>query len=262
MKLLRHLLFAGIVLALLAPQIHAQRPDSAAAEQLFAMANQTRARAGLGRLQWDHDLAVAALKHCMRMVSEGQLSHRYGGEPDLTERAATAGAHFSLIEENIALGPDATTIHRGWLESPPHRANLLAKGIDRVGIAVVSARGNLWAVADYGHGVAVFSPSQAEAKVADLLRMSGLKVLDDPAQARAACALDHGLPRSGGPEPLYVMRWQNSDLNHLPQELVNRLSSREYRRAAVGSCTPRNVDGPFTVYRMAVLLYGPAGNGK
>ena len=44
----------------------------AAAEQIFALANQARAQAGVGRLQWDPALAAAALHHCQRMAAEGQ----------------------------------------------------------------------------------------------------------------------------------------------------------------------------------------------
>ena len=37
----------------------------------------------------------------------------YGGEPDLSARAAQAGAHFSVIEENVAVGPSAGCDSRG-----------------------------------------------------------------------------------------------------------------------------------------------------
>ena len=97
-------------------------PDQrAASEQIFALANQARAQAGVGRLQWDPALAEAALAHCRRMAMEGPISHRYGGEPDLTGRAAHAGAHFSVIEENVAVGPSADAIHEEWMQSPGHQ---------------------------------------------------------------------------------------------------------------------------------------------
>jgi hypothetical protein len=51
------------------------------------------------------------------------------------------------------------------------------------------------------------------------------------------------------------MRWQNADLSVLPGALEERLASRLYRKAAVGSCAPQNVEGDFTVFRVAVLLY-------
>lgn len=195
------------------------------------------------------------MKHCMRMVSEGPIAHRYGGEQDLGPRAAAAGAHFSLIEENVALGSYADQIHQGWLDSPGHRRNLLNPEVDRVGIAVVAARGVLYAVADYSRDVSALSPAQVESRIADLVRMSGVKIVRDPEDARAACQTEHGFPKSMHSEAAFVMRWQGSDLEHLPQPLVDKLGSGRYRQAAVGACSPTESSGSFTAYRIAVLLY-------
>jgi hypothetical protein len=231
-------------------------PQPAKAEQLFAMANSTRAQEGRRRLVWDQALADAAMKHCMRMAAEGPISHRYSGEADLTTRAADAGAHFSLIEENIAVGSYPGSIHQGWLDSPGHRANLLNADIDRIGVAVVAAQGVLFAVADYARAVPVLTESQVEAQVGSLLRGHGVAVVRDPAEARAACRLDKGLPSLAGVNtPEFVMRWQDANLDQLPPRLVETLASGRYRRAAVGSCPARSAEGAFTVYRVAVLLY-------
>jgi hypothetical protein len=220
------------------------------------MTNQSRAQAGLGRLQWDAALASAAMRHCVRMAVEGPISHRYAGELDLAGRAGAAGAHFSLIEENIALGPYAATIHQGWLDSPGHRANLLNRDIDRVGIAVIAAHGVLYAAADYERGVVVMSQAQVEASIASLISVSGVAVSSDPRAARASCAVERGVPASdGNGQPGFVMRWQDADLSHLPRPLTEHLASGQYRRAVVGSCPAKSVDGAFTVYRVAVLLY-------
>ncbi len=226
------------------------------AEQIFALANQARAQAGMGRLTWDPTLAQAALYHCRRMVQEGPIAHRYGGEPDLATRAADAGARFGVIEENIAIGPSAEGIHNEWMNSPGHRANLLSPDVDRIGVAVIASRGVLYAVADYSHGVPALSAAQVEARVAGLIRVSGITVLSDPSLARTACATDSGMPRSAnGPQPHFVMRWQDSDLTHLPPQLIDRLSSGQYRQASVGNCPARGVEDSFTAYRVAVLLY-------
>ena len=231
-------------------------PQPAKAEQLFALANETRSHEGRGKLEWDSALAEAALKHCMRMAAEGPISHHYPGEPDLTERTAAEGAHFSLIEENIAVGSYPGRIHQEWLDSPGHRANLLNADINRVGIAVVAAQGVLFAVADYARGVPMLTASEAENMVAGLLHAKGLAIRRDANDARAACRLDHGLPPlSGSDSPQFVMRWQDADMSHLPAELVQRISAARYRQASVGSCPAHNSDGTFTVYRVAVLLY-------
>jgi hypothetical protein len=233
-----------------------QGPLPAAAEQLFALANQSRAQARAVPLKWDRSLAEAAMRHCEWMVREGEISHRYGGEADLTGRAAAAGAHFSLIEENIALGPHASTIHEGWLNSPGHRRNLLNPEVDRVGIAVIESRGDMYAVADYSQAVAVLSTSQVEAQIGSLVRMGGVAIRSDPHDARLACMEDRGIPGGlTGPPVMFVMRWQGADLEHLPQDLVERLGSGRYRSADVGACPARTDQGGFTMYRLAVLLY-------
>ncbi len=219
-------------------------------------ANQARTVAGAAPLRWDAALAVAARQHCLRMAAEGPISHRYGGEPDVSERAAQAGARFSLIEENVAIGPGPAAIHNEWMHSAGHRANLLNPDVDRVGVAVVAGRDGLYAVADYDRAVPLLTRAQVEATVAALVRVSGVGVLRDPTVARAACAMDQGLPRSNsGAQPRFVMRWQGAELTRLPKALANKLASGEYRRAAVGSCPAQDEEGAFTAYRIAVLLY-------
>jgi len=232
------------------------RVRPADAEQLFALANLARMHAGAGQLRWDPALAEAARLHCLRMAQEGPIEHRYGGEPSLTERAATAGARFSRIEENVAVGPSANAIHEEWMNSPPHRANLLSPKVDRIGTAIVAARGTLYAVADFSAAVQQLSRAQVEAKVADLIRVSGVAILPDAGQARAACATDQGMPPAKpGMQPLFLMRWQSSSLDVLPKGLTEKLASGRYRRASVGSCKAEGAQDSFSAYRVAVLLY-------
>ena len=228
----------------------------ASAEQLFALGNESRAQAGVERLQWDPALAAAALKHCWQMTAGGPISHRYAGEPDLTARAGASAAHFSLIEENIAVGLYPATIHQQWLNSPGHRDNMLNRDVDHVGVAVIVSQGMLYAVADFSHSVPVLGPGQVEASIAGLMRVSGIAIRKDSHDARAACGTDRGVP--GGlidGQPMFVMRWQDSDLSHLPPDLVTRVASGRYRQAAVGTCPARSMEGSFTAYRVAVLLY-------
>jgi hypothetical protein len=257
------LLFFLVLVALLIarqPQAYSQSENRAniqtADEQLLAQANQERAQVGAGRLHWDPALAAAALYHCRRMAAEGPIAHQYRGEPDLSSRAGEAGAHFSLIEENVAVGSSADIIHDSWMHSPGHRTNLLNPEVDRVGIAVVASRGVLYAVADYSRVVQSLTATQVEARVATLIRQSGVSILGDPSLARAACATDEGVPHSlNSAQPGFVMRWQGSDLTRLPPALVNRMDTRRYLRAAVGSCPAQGLDGSFTAYRVAVLLF-------
>ena len=222
----------------------------------MVLANQARAAAGAAPLRWDKALAEAALKHTLRMVAEGPIAHQYPGELNVSERAGLTGAHFDLIEENVAVASTPAAIHDGWMHSTGHRENMLNPEVDRVGIAVIASRGVLYATADYAHGVQALSQTQIEKQVAELIRPSGVAIGGNRLVARAACAMENGVPRStGAMQPLFVMRWQDSDLSHLPRNLADQLASGRYREASVGSCDPRGTDGTFTAYRVAVLLY-------
>lgn len=225
----------------------------AEAWQVVLLANQARASAGVPPLRWDSTLAAAARQHCLRMVAEGALAHRYTGEPDVGQRAAQAGAHFSLIEENVAVAATPASIHSAWMRSRAHRANLLSPDVDRIGVAVVAGRQGLYAVADYERAVPVFTQAQVEAAIAGLLRPSGVALLSDSADARSLCVDDRNA--TAGAEPGFLMLWQGADLTRLPWQLVEKLGSGKYREAAVGSCPPQNLAGAFTAYRVAVLLY-------
>ena len=239
-----------------AAQQGAKAPIQPEAWRLVLLANSERNQLGVKPLWWDPALAKAALEHCRRMVQEGELAHRYGGEANVEERAAQAGAHFSLIEENIAIGATPAEIHKGWMESPEHKQNLLNPDVDRVGIAVVASRGVLYAVADYSRAVAVLTQTQVEARIADLIRVSGVDVVTDPTGARAACEQEKGMPDAPtATQARFVMRWQNVSLAQLPKSLVDRLASGQFQHAAVGSCPAQGVEGSFTLYRLAVLLY-------
>jgi hypothetical protein len=187
------------------------------------------------------------------MAAEGPIAHQYRGELELSERAGLAGAHFSMIEENVAIGPTPGAIHDEWMRSSGHRANLLNPDVDRVGVAVAASRGVLYAVADYEHSVAPLTQAQVETAIGRLLRGSGVMLREDATDARAYCA--QGRDAEGSSQPGFRMMWQGAELTRLPQKLLERLATGRYNQAAVGSCPAQDLGGAFTGYRVAVLLY-------
>jgi uncharacterized protein YkwD len=257
----KHLYAFLAVLGLLVPVLRAELGQSSPAPQpeaaqLMELANRARAQAGAQPLKWDRALAEAARKHTLRMAAEGPIAHRYPGELDVSERAGHAGAHFDLLEENVAIAATPEAIHDGWMHSNEHRDNLLNPQVNRVGIAVVASRGVLYATADYSRSVEALSQEQVEARIGGLIQTAGVKIRPDRALARAACAMTSGFPRSvDSAGPGLVIRWQDSNLSQLPKGLADSLASGTYHEAAVGSCEPRGVEGTFTMYRIGVLLY-------
>ncbi len=221
--------------------------------QILMLANQARVAVGAEPLNWDPALASAARQHCLQMAAAGAIAHRYGDEADVARRAGQAGAHFSVIEENVAIGSSLDSIHAAWMRSPDHRANLLSPNVDRVGVAVVASRGVLYAVADYERSVPVLTQTEIEASVAELLRRNGVGLTNDTGDARASCAQERLATTTR--QPGFLMLWQGSEIDRLPSALVDRISSGRYHAAAVGSCPPEITVASFTAYKVAVLLY-------
>jgi hypothetical protein len=229
-------------------------------KSLVELANQARAEAGLKPLVWDAGLGAAAHAHAERMAAEGPIAHRYNGEDDLPQRAAKAGAHFSLIEENVAVGDTAFHVHQGWMKSQAHHDNLLNPKIDRIGVALVPSKGVLYAVADYAVGVTAMNPEDVEAGVGKVLQEKGVTLIADHAAARAYCAQEATSDKSApdAMKPKFLMRWQSADITNLPPQLAQQLASGQFKQGSVGACAPQgdNAGGPvFSGYRVAVLLY-------
>jgi uncharacterized protein YkwD len=227
---------------------HSSEP-SGPEKELFDAANRERAAEDLPPLEWDPALAAAARKHALRMAEEKLLEHQYAGEASLRDRAAGAGAHFSLVAENIAVAQDVEAVHMGWMHSPGHRGNILDPHLNSIGIATVKARGYLFAAQDFSRVVETLTLDEQEQRVAALLTASGFKASIASADARKTCLTDSGNP--GKPGVFY--RFETADLSRLPENLAARIGSIHARNAAVGACPSKQANG-FTRYRIAILF--------
>ena len=221
-----------------------------AEQYLFHSINDERAASGLPPLIWNQPLAGAAALHASRMRAAQLLTHQLDGEPDLKQRAAAAGAHFSRVAENIAVGPNVLEMHDALMQSQHHRDNILDPGVNSLAIAIVHARGELWAVEDFARDVEVLSFAEQEEQVVALLRSLQLRVAVTQ-DARETCRLSTGFV---GERPGFVMRYTTSNLQQLPGTLQDRMATGRYSRATVGACAP-DEPGVFTSYNLAVLLY-------
>jgi hypothetical protein len=231
-----------------------QSPEPGSPEQqVMDLANADRAQQGLPPFKWDPALAQAAAEHAQLMAQQPALSHQYPGELDLIARAAGAGAHFRSIAENVALAPSPKGLELEWMNSPPHRANLLNPAMNVIGVGLVKKGANYYAVEDFAGGVAQLGPEQIEQKIGQLLQQKGLQPAGQTQDARHTCEMDHG--SAGGSAPRFVMRWEGTDLSRLPDVLEQRIASGQYHKAAVGACGSNHPEQGFTTYKVAVMLY-------
>lgn len=252
-------ILATAALVLLVPVLRAQSADdtpSGITSFLLAAANQDRIARGLQPLHLDPALTLAAAAHAREMATHRDISHQFPGEPALSDRGADAGAHFSLISENVAEAPISGMIHHLWMHSQGHRENLLDPAVNAVGIAVVVCDHEYYAVEDFAKLVQPLSFSAQELAVANLLVKSGMQIANGKVmseeEARQTCSMSSGYV--GSRPPRYIMRYTAYSVAELPDQLQSRLNSGKYRQAVVSACSDEE-SGPFTSYNIAVLLY-------
>ncbi|MEZ4335820.1 MAG: CAP domain-containing protein [Sandaracinaceae bacterium] len=100
--------------------------------------NATRREAGLTPLEPDDAVQAVAEAHCHDMVDHDFIGHTSPTTGSALDRVRAAHLPSGLVLENIGRGYSAEEIHRGLLESPGHRANLVNGDVTHVGIGVVA----------------------------------------------------------------------------------------------------------------------------
>lgn len=253
-RLLAAFVLAALIGMWFAPRAYsapAGRPSTSAEQVLYDAVNRERASLGLQQLQWDTALANAARLHTTLLAEHDALSHRFNGEADLQTRLRLAGATFRLVAENVAQAPDVQSLHIAWMNSPPHRANILDPQVNSIGIAIERRGEQYFATQDFSASVVQLNREEQEQEVARLLQANGLGVIANPEEARKNCDQSRAFYTT---QPVSISRFETSDLGRLPNELARMAASGRYRRAAVGACEVPTVT-PFARFRLTVILY-------
>jgi uncharacterized protein YkwD len=112
---------------------------------IACLVNEQRTAYGIGPVQLNDDLRRAALSHSSEMVSQGYFEHTSPAGVTFVNRIEdtgyTRGVHSWVVGENLVWGngPLSTpqTLVTAWMNSPPHRENLLRARFREIGIAAV-----------------------------------------------------------------------------------------------------------------------------
>jgi uncharacterized YkwD family protein len=109
---------------------------SAYAEQVAALVNQERAKAGLQPLKVSRNLSVMAQDKAIDMYNYNYFDHNspnYGSPFDMMNKY---GISYSYAGENIAKGQQTPQeVMAAWMNSPGHRANILNPHYTTIGVA-------------------------------------------------------------------------------------------------------------------------------
>ena len=124
--------------------------DEGAAGEVYRLLNSERLEAGLPPLVWSDVLAGVAGGHAAEMYEAGYFAHVSPVTGTAGDRVEASGVRPALVGENLALAADPDAVHRGLMNSPGHRANILDPRFSVVGVAVVEGPLGLMTVQLFG----------------------------------------------------------------------------------------------------------------
>ena len=118
-------------------------PPPSLADQVLALVNEARAGAGCDPVTMHAALVSAAQGHADDMAAHNYFSHESQDGRTFVDRAMAAG-YPDPGAENIAKGqPDAASVMAAWLNSPPHRANIMNCDLTTIGLGL-NTDGRYW----------------------------------------------------------------------------------------------------------------------
>src|SRR5579864_9187944 len=237
--------------------------DAEAERELFDLANQARAQAGVAPLQMNDGLAQAARAHAAAMSGQRQLSHQFAGEPSLAQRlAANCTLHLDQAGENVAYASSVEQAQQGLMHSPPHRENLLNPSYNVAGFGVVRAGFSLYVAQDFGHSLPAYSPRQAGgvvsgsiARIRQEANLPQLQWMDSDAAQAAACSMARADSlKTPAPRGAYMLRYTTAQPEELPAVAAKAIEDRAVHIFSVGTCYARTNTYPNGVYWVTLVL--------
>jgi uncharacterized protein YkwD len=261
------LILALLLVLLLTAASVAQQFDAAGEKQLVELINQERAREGVPPLVVDERLTQAARKHTQLMVKHNVLAHQSVDEQPLQVRVADEGLRSDRQAENVALEIDVAGAHAILMNSPAHRANILSRDYNAIGVGVILSGDKLYVTEDFAHRLPDYSDAEADAALQGAIT-NFAKARRFPAPVRKAqpklhemaChmavigALDTGTPRSV-PGVHRVMAWTATEADQLPDGLKAMLGQPLPNGYSLGVCFRASAIHPGGMYWIVMVAY-------
>lgn len=81
-----------------------------------------------------------ATRHSRQMAARGELFHSSWDR--LTRELEGTG--WQIAGENVGMGPSVDEVQEAFMQSGPHRHNVLLRAFDHAAIGVVESDGSVW----------------------------------------------------------------------------------------------------------------------
>ena len=113
--------------------------SSVESEQSFrTLMNAERVKRDRRRMKMIEQLSAVARQHSSEMAGTGGIFHNTNLAGDLTQ------VSWSIAGENVGVGYTVGSLHNMFMQSAPHRKNILRRSFNRVGVGVVAADNRIW----------------------------------------------------------------------------------------------------------------------
>lgn len=109
-------------------------------ENIFSLTNDSRQEAGVPALRYNETLARAAQAKANDMLEKGYFAHTSPEGKSPWEFIKGAGYSYITAGENLAWGfpkDCAECVEEAWMNSPGHKANIVNKHFEEIGIGIV-----------------------------------------------------------------------------------------------------------------------------
>lgn len=113
------------------------RPDDTIENQMIELVNDERTSRGLKPLVFDENLREIGRSHSADMFAKGYFSHFDPEGKSVADRVNEANIEYQVVGENLAYAPSLELAHKGLMNSPGHRANILSEDYAKIGIGVM-----------------------------------------------------------------------------------------------------------------------------
>lgn len=94
------------------------------------LTNHERTSRGIPALTENDKLDSLARAHTAQMAARGTIYHN----DDLPQDLASVGLKMKFAGENVGMGPTCVAIHEAFMDSPGHKANILDRDYDQLGL--------------------------------------------------------------------------------------------------------------------------------
>lgn len=115
------------------------KPNEEIENKMIDLVNKERVDRGLGPLSFDSKLQVIAREHSADMFKRGYFSHYSPEGKSVADRADEKLIEYSVVGENLAYAPSLQLAHKGLMDSPGHKANILSPEYKKIGIGVMES---------------------------------------------------------------------------------------------------------------------------